>query len=171
LLYNEKLSEFEDNYPALLENLAGWASTYTSDEALVTKLKEDFKSNVQPIEDKTLSIEEKLSNFLGGKTYDEWTTDLNNKFYASATNIVGSIEGLKGASLGDIKEQLEEANRQLKESEELMRLAIAGAARKSTGTWTRTDESILKDGQKVGTWNNKYTGAYVPFKNETTGTS
>jgi hypothetical protein len=76
LMYSEKLSAFEDDYPNKLANLAGWAKTYTSDEALVTKIKEDFASNVNPITEDIETIEDKLIKFLGGKDYETWSTDL-----------------------------------------------------------------------------------------------
>lgn len=112
LFYSDKLSEFTDNYDDRIKDLAGWAQSYKSDEEFIAKIKEDFETVVDPVSSEVATIEDKLENFLGNQSYENWVRDLSASF-AQTLVAEENIKGPANVTLSDLYEQLKKLESEL----------------------------------------------------------
>lgn len=112
LFYSDKLSEFTDNYDDRIKDLAGWAQSYKSDEEFIAKIKEDFETVVDPVSSEVATIEDKLENFLGNQSYENWVRDLSASF-AQTLVAEENIKGPENVTLSDLYDQLKILEREL----------------------------------------------------------
>ena len=119
LFYSDKLSEFTDNYDDRIKDLAGWAQSYKSDEEFIAKIKEDFETVVDPVSSEVATIEDKLENFLGNQSYENWVRDLSASF-AQTLVAEENIKGPANVTLSDLYDQLKILENELRKAFEAL---------------------------------------------------